>query len=135
MREYYFNGLTKEKINDLNITKAQLYSLFTDLRKHQPPSIMKPRVCMDWCYFQPWRDKWMQKLFKIFDVHPCNNREVPQYFLRKLWAEFLMGEHVNYFDIAKSLSHGLGSSQVHPATRRNPLRGSLAPKCDPKMYP
>ena len=36
-----------------------------------------------------------------FCKHPCNNVEVPQYFLRKLWVEFVLGFHVNYFDITE----------------------------------
>ena len=28
-------------------------------------------------------------------------QQVPQYFLRKLWADFVLGFHVNYFDITK----------------------------------
>ena len=36
-----------------------------------------------------------------FDKPPRNNVEVPQYFLRKLWDKFVLGFHVNYFDIIK----------------------------------
>jgi hypothetical protein len=35
----------------------------------------------------------------VFDKPPCNNREVPLYFLRKLRAKFILGRPVNYFDI------------------------------------
>jgi hypothetical protein len=35
----------------------------------------------------------------VFDKTYYNNWEVPLYFLCKLWAEFIMGIHVNYFDI------------------------------------
>jgi hypothetical protein len=35
----------------------------------------------------------------VFDKPPCNNREVPLYFLRKLWDEFILGKNVNYFDM------------------------------------
>lgn len=68
-----------------------------------------------------------------FDVPSCNNREVPQYFVRKHCVEFLMGEHVNYFDITEFQGHGLGSSQDFPIARRNPLRGSLAPMREPNQ--
>ena len=37
----------------------------------------------------------------VFNKPPCNNVEVPQYFVRKLWADFVLGFHVNYFDITK----------------------------------
>lgn len=82
-------------------------SLFIDPRTNQPP-ITNPHVCMDWCHFQSWKDNWMRRWFMVFDVPPYNNREVREYFIRKLWAEFVMGEHVNYFDIIKFEGHGLG---------------------------
>ena len=37
----------------------------------------------------------------VFDKPPCNNVEVSQYFLRKLWDEFVLGFHVNYFNITE----------------------------------
>ena len=47
----------------------------------------------------------------VFDKPPCNNVEVPQYFLRKLWAEFVLGFHVNYFDITEFQGISFGSAQ------------------------
>ena len=43
----------------------------------------------------------MDRWFMVFDKAPNNNMEVPLYFLRKLWAEFVLGLHVNYFDITE----------------------------------
>ena len=37
----------------------------------------------------------------VFNKPPCNNDELPQYFLRKLWAKFVLGFYVNYFNITK----------------------------------
>jgi hypothetical protein len=56
---------------------------------------------MDWCTYQPFLDNWMDRWFMVFDKPPYNNREVPLYFLRKLWTEFVLGHHVNYFDIGE----------------------------------
>jgi hypothetical protein len=56
---------------------------------------------MDWCIYQPWRDHWMDRWFMVFDKAPNNNMEVPLYFLRKLWAELVIGLHVNYFNITQ----------------------------------
>jgi hypothetical protein len=50
----------------------------------------------------------MDRWFMVFDKPPCNKREVPLKFLRKLWDEFILGQHVNYFDIADFLGVGLG---------------------------
>ena len=56
MREHYAIGMSKEDIKDLNITKSQLWSKFTDLRTRQPPYVRKRQVCMDWCNYHPWRE-------------------------------------------------------------------------------
>ena len=37
----------------------------------------------------------------VFNKPPCNNVKVPEYFLTKLWADLVLGFHVNYFDITK----------------------------------
>jgi hypothetical protein len=37
--------------------------------------------------------------------------EVPLYFLKKLWVEFVLGLHVNYFDIGEFQMIGHGSSK------------------------
>lgn len=71
----------------------------------------------------------------VFDKPPCNNREVPQYLLRKLWAEFELGLHVNYFDITEFQGVGLGSAQDRSAARQKPLRGPLPPKHEPNPAP
>ena len=96
MREHYSTSISKEDIKNLNITKAQLWSKFTDPRTGQPPDVRKRQVCMDRCNYQPWREKWRKRWFMVFDKPPCNNVEVPQYFLNKMWAEFVLGFHVNY---------------------------------------
>jgi hypothetical protein len=46
----------------------------------------------------------------VFDKPPYNNREVPLYFLRKLWDEFILGLHVNYFDMGEFQGVGIGST-------------------------
>ena len=70
----------------------------------------------------------------VFDKRPCNIREVPLYFIRKLLVEFVLGVHVNYFDITKFQGDGIGSSQDQPTYRRNPLRGSLTSRHDPNPH-
>ena len=37
----------------------------------------------------------------VFDKPPCNNVKVPRYFLKKLWADFVLGFHVNYVNITE----------------------------------
>ena len=114
MREHYSTGISKEDIKNLNITKAQPWRKFTDTRIGQPPDVRKRQVCMDWCNYQPWRENWRKKWFMVFDKPPCNNVEVPRYFLRKLWAEFVLGFHVNYFDITEFQGVSFVSVQDQP---------------------
>ena len=101
MRELYSPRSSKEQFKYLNITKVDLHSKFTNPRTNQPPIVTKRGVCMDWFHFQPWKDNWMKRWFMVFDKPACNNMDVPLYFLRKTWAEFVLGLHVNYFDITK----------------------------------
>jgi hypothetical protein len=47
----------------------------------------------------------------VFDETLCNNKKVPLYFLRKLWVELVLGQHVNYFDIGELQGLGHVSTQ------------------------
>jgi len=58
---------------------------------------------MDWCTYQLFLENWMDRWFMDFEKPPYNNREVLLYFLIKLWVEFMLGLHVNYFDIGDFL--------------------------------
>ena len=56
----------------------------------------------------------------VFDAPPCNNHEVPMYFLRKLYCEFVFGKIHNYFDILDSQGRGGGSSFERLEARSDP---------------
>ena len=51
----------------------------------------------------------MDHSYMVFDEDPHGNKDMPFYFLRKLYAEFILGKHVNYFDILgfQGVSHGM----------------------------
>ena len=83
---------------------------------------------MDWCIYQPWRDHWMDQWFMVFDKAPNNNMEVPLYFLRKLWTEFMLGLHVNYFDIIEFQGASFWSAQDRTHARRNTMLGPRPPR-------
>ena len=59
----------------------------------------------------------MDRLYMVFDIPPHNNREVLLYFLRKLYVEFVMGKHVNYFDMLGFQGVGRGIPQHRPNAR------------------
>jgi hypothetical protein len=84
MFEYYRTGLDRNQIRDLGITKQDMMSLLIDPRTTQQPSITKKHICIDWCIHPQILQNSMDRWFMVFDAPPCNNREVPLYFLRKL---------------------------------------------------
>ena len=56
----------------------------------------------------------------VFDEYPHGNRDIPFYFLRKLYAEFILGKHVKYFDILEFQGVGHGMIQDGEGKRTNP---------------
>ena len=56
----------------------------------------------------------------VFDEDPHGNRDIPLYFLRKLYAEFILGKHVNYFDILEFQGVGRGMPQNKEHARVDP---------------
>ena len=56
----------------------------------------------------------------VFDAPPCNNHEVPMYFLKKLYCEFVLGEILSYFDILESQGRGGRSSFERLGACRDP---------------
>ena len=53
----------------------------------------------------------------VFDMPPHNNREISLYFLRKMYVEFVLGKHVNYFDILSFQGISGGIPQNLPNAR------------------
>ena len=73
----------------------------------------------------------------VFDEDPHGNRDIPFYFLRKLYAEFILGKHVNYFDILGNQGVGHGMPQDREGARRDPNRVPHPPRTPkpPLVYP
>lgn len=67
----------------------------------------------------------------VFDKPPCTNKEVPLYFLQKLWAKFFLRHHVEYFDISEFMEVGLGSTQDRENARRSTTLGPHPPRWVP----
>ena len=72
----------------------------------------------------------------VFDIPPHNNREVPMYFLQKLYAEFVMGKHAHYFDMLGFQGVGRGMPQHRTHSRHRdanpqiPAPRSQLPRAD-----
>lgn len=60
MRQHYATGLSKEEINNLQITKAQSYSKFIDPRTRQPPMMTKRRILYGLVYL-PAMERQLEK--------------------------------------------------------------------------
>ena len=79
----------------------------------------------------------MDRWYMVFNEYPHGNRDIPFYFPRKLYAEFILGKHVNYFDILEFQGVGHGMTQDREASRTNPNHVPCPP-CTPKppqVYP
>ena len=50
----------------------------------------------------------------VFDIPPHRNLEAPFYFIRKLYAEFLLGLKVNYWSMRPNMGVGGGALQDRP---------------------
>ena len=86
-------------------------TLYIDSRIETNHLVTKKHISIEWFTFQPFIEHWMDKWFMVFDEIPYNKKEVPLYFLRKLWVEIILGHHVNYFDISEFHVVCHGSSQ------------------------
>ena len=93
------------------------------------PESIKPHISIEWCICQPIRDPWMDIWYMVFDISSHNNIEVPLYFLRKLYAEFVMGKHVKHFDMLWFQGAGRGMPQNHPNARHRYADRQTPPPC------
>ena len=73
----------------------------------------------------------------VFDEYPHGNRDILLYFLRKLYAEFILGKHVNYFDILDFQGVGHEMPQDRQGSRTDPNRVPQPPRRPkpPWVYP
>ena len=79
----------------------------------------------------------MDRWYMVFNEYPHGNRDIPFYFLRKLYAEFILGKHVNYFDILEFQGVGHGMPRDREGDRIDPNYVAL-PSRTPKppwVYP
>ena len=89
-RQYYYDGLSYKDIKDLKITKDQLFSLFRDPRTRLVPPTSRAHISIDWCLEPNIKANWMDRWDMVFDEDPHGNRDIPFYFLRKLYEEFIL---------------------------------------------
>ena len=64
----------------------------------------------------------MDRWYMVFDEDPHGSRDIPFYFLRNLYIEFILGKHVKYFDILGFQGVGHGMPQDREGARTDPNR-------------
>ena len=81
----YVDGLDHNVIKKLKITKEHILSLFRDPRTGEIPNTNRPHISIEWCTFHPFVDNGMARSYMVFDIPSHNNREIPLYFLPKMY--------------------------------------------------
>ena len=75
-----------------------LFSLFRDPSSGMIPPTSKPHISVNWCIEPRIKENWMDRWYVVFYEDPHGNMDMPLYFLKKLYDEFILEKHVNYFD-------------------------------------
>ena len=68
-----------------------------------------------------WDHWWM-----VFDIPPHNNLEVSFYFIKKLYAKFVLHLKVNYWSMRPNMGVGGGAPQDRPFSQQKKV-GTLSP--------
>lgn len=118
MKEKYADGLLYKDIKDLEISKAEIASLFVNPRIVQPVNPKKIKLSIKWCTNDGIVKNFWDCWWMVFDKPANNNLDIPFYFIKKLYAEFVLYKHVNYFDIQPFQGVGLGMPQNRPKVVR-----------------
>ena len=79
----------------------------------------------------------MDRWYMVFDEDLHGNYHMPLYFLRKLYYKFILGKHVNYFDILEFLCVGgrMPQDREHARTNPNQVHPPPRPQNPPWLYP
>ena len=135
-RKYYSDGLSYKDIKDLKITKDQLFSLFQDPSTGLVPPTSQAHISID-CIEQNIKANWMDRWYMVFDEDPQGNMDIPFNFLRNLYVEFILGKHVNYFNILDFQGVGHGMPQDREGARTDPNCVPHPPHTPkpPRLYP
>ena len=73
----------------------------------------------------------------VFNEDPHGNRDIPFYFMRKLYEECIFRKYVNYFDILEFQGVGHGMPQDREGARTDPNQMPCPPHTPkpPWVYP
>lgn len=119
-RNFYVDKLSHKEVKDENITKLQLCSLFTNPHTYQNIELNVKMFPIHWFHHQGIRKNLWNRWYIVFDHPSCNKCEVPQYFLRKLYYEFILKKIPNYFDMRDFQVRGGELAQDRPSAQQDP---------------
>ena len=82
-RTYYANRLSYDQVKDKNIKNGDICALFTNPDTSLNLEETTPIFSIHWCAHRGIKVAFWDRWYMIFDQPPCNNNEVPLYFLKK----------------------------------------------------
>jgi hypothetical protein len=91
-----------------------MVSLFADPKIGKQVEHKKPKLLIKWCTNEAMHANFWNRWWMIFDIPPHSNLEVPFYFIRKLYAKFVLGLKVNYWSMKPNMGVGGGAPQDRP---------------------
>ena len=109
MHEMFDDGLDYDEVAALNITKDDLASLFANPKIGIQVDRKNPKLSVKLHTNHAICTKFWDHWWMVFDMPPHRNLEVPFYFLRKLYVEFVLKFKVNYWSMKPNMGLGLGA--------------------------
>lgn len=85
-RQEYADGISYKEVKKLKMSKQHMFALLRDPQTSEIPNANKRHISIEWYTYQPFIDNCMDRWYMVFDQPPHNNREMPLYFLRKMYA-------------------------------------------------
>ena len=93
----------------LNISKDDLVALFTNPKTGLQVDRKTSNLSIKWCTNDATRENFWDRWWMVFNIPPHSNLEVPFYFLKKLYAKFVLGLKVNYWSMKPNMGVGGGA--------------------------
>ena len=117
MHTQFDDGLDHDGIVALNISKEDIAALFVDPKIGIPVDPKNPKLSIKWCTNEAMRTNFWDRWWMVFDKPPHSNLEVPFYFIKKFYVEFVLGHHVDYWSMRPNMGVGKGAPQTRPSSQ------------------
>ena len=107
MHKMFDDCLDYDEVAALNITKDDLASLFVSPKMGLPVDPKKSKLSIKWCTNDAIRANFWDRWWMVFDIPPHGNLDIPFYFCRKLYVEFVLKLKLNYWRMKANMGLGL----------------------------